>query len=80
MRVKLETGDADRNASGGSAHQTTLPGSTEVGISVRTEPTRGDVRGNENWNSSASETLQDMVSLALTFVAVNSANTYFNCN
>ena len=41
-------------------------------FSVRTEPTRGDVRGNENWNSSASETLEDVVSLALALVSVNS--------
>jgi len=44
-----------------------------MGVSVRTEPTRGDVRGNENWNSSASETLEDVVSLALALVSVNSS-------
>lgn len=42
-------------------------------FSVRTEPTRGDVRGNENWNSSASETLEDVVSLTLALVSVNCA-------
>lgn len=35
------------------------------------EPTRGDVRSNEDWNSSTSETLEDMVALALALVSVN---------